>query len=57
MHGPPWTDGGTDTGTPGRGSVLAGARPAPEHGSSLTVVEKREEGTGTPFWDSPELGR
>jgi hypothetical protein len=26
--GPPWTDGGTDRGGPGRGGTLIGARPS-----------------------------
>jgi hypothetical protein len=50
-HGPPWTGGGTDMGTPGHGGMLIGARPltATELESSPTGVKKREGSIGVPF--------
>jgi hypothetical protein len=58
-RGPPWTSGGADRGTPGRGGVLAGVWPpaTPEHGSSSVRVHKREGSAGNQSQASLELGR
>jgi hypothetical protein len=47
--GPPWTDGGTDRGGPGRGGTLTGARPsaAPVRQSSPVGAQQREERRGS----------
>jgi hypothetical protein len=56
---PPWTDGGTDRGGPGRGGALIEARPpaALVHKTSPAGVQQREERTGSSARASPGLRR
>jgi hypothetical protein len=56
---PPWTDGGTDRGGPGRGGALTGAQPpaALVRHSSPAGAQQREEHTTSSARASPGLRR
>jgi hypothetical protein len=57
--GPPWIDGGADSGGPGHGGALTGAQPpaALVRQSAPAGAQKGERGTGSSARASPELGR